>query len=74
MNKRGQAPRAAAPLAPGTRAPDVTLRTTPDQTVSLREFRGQPVILAFYPADWSPVWGDQSWRRTCTRRGCARMS
>jgi peroxiredoxin len=27
--------------------------------VSLSEFRGQPVILAFYPADWSPVCGDQ---------------
>ena len=31
----------------------------PDQTVSLRDFRGRPVILAFYPADWSPVCGDQ---------------
>jgi peroxiredoxin len=46
-------------LAPGTKAPDFALRTTPDQTVSLQEFRGQPVILAFYPADWSPVCGDQ---------------
>jgi peroxiredoxin len=26
---------------------------------SLRELRGHPVILAFYPADWSPVCGDQ---------------
>jgi peroxiredoxin len=25
----------------------------------LSEFRGQPVVLAFYPADWSPVCGDQ---------------
>jgi peroxiredoxin len=25
----------------------------------LSDFRGQPVILAFYPADWSPVCGDQ---------------
>jgi peroxiredoxin len=47
------------PLAPGTAAPDFTLPSTPDQTVSLREFRGRPVILAFYPADWSPVCGDQ---------------
>ncbi len=46
-------------LQPGTRAPDFTLKSTPDQTVSLSEFRGQPVILAFYPADWSPVCGDQ---------------
>src|SRR5258708_8160227 len=46
-------------LAPGTPAPDFTLHSTPDQTVSLRELRGRPVILAFYPADWSPVCGDQ---------------
>jgi peroxiredoxin len=25
----------------------------------LSELRGRPVILAFYPADWSPVCGDQ---------------
>jgi peroxiredoxin len=49
----------ATPLAPGTMAPDFTLFSTPDQTLSLNEFRGQPVILAFYPADWSPVCGDQ---------------
>ena len=49
----------ASPLAPGIEAPDFTLFSTPDQTVSLDEFRGQPVILAFYPADWSPVCGDQ---------------
>jgi peroxiredoxin len=46
-------------LPAGRPAPDFTLHTTPDQTVSLSEFRGQPVILAFYPADWSPVCGDQ---------------
>ena len=43
----------------GTTAPDFTLHTTPDQTVSLADFRGQPVILAFYPSDWSPVCSDQ---------------
>jgi peroxiredoxin len=46
-------------LQPGTPAPDFSLKATPDQTVSLSEFRGKPVILAFYPADWSPVCGDQ---------------
>jgi len=46
-------------LKAGTLAPDFTLHSTPDQSVSLRDFRGQPVILAFYPADWSPVCGDQ---------------
>lgn len=46
-------------LAAGSRAPDFTLPSTPDQKVSLREFLGRPVILAFYPADWSPVCSDQ---------------
>ena len=46
-------------LPSGTPGPDFTLYATPDQAVSLSEFRGQPVILAFYPADWSPVCGDQ---------------
>src|SRR3982750_1128719 len=46
-------------LAAGTRAPDFELHSTPDQIVSLRDFRGKTVILAFYPADWSPVCGDQ---------------
>lgn len=49
----------ASPLPPGTKAPDFELRSTPDQTVSLSEFRGRPVILAFYPEDWSPVCSDQ---------------
>jgi peroxiredoxin len=47
------------PLGVGTRAPDFTLRSTPDQSLSLHELKGQRVILAFYPADWSPVCGDQ---------------
>lgn len=46
-------------LAPGTPAPAFTLHATPDQTLSLSEFSGRPVVLAFYPADWSPVCGDQ---------------
>jgi peroxiredoxin len=49
----------ATPLPPGTKAPDFELRSTPDQTVSLAELRGKPVILAFYPEDWSPVCSDQ---------------
>src|SRR5207249_11653018 len=52
-------PVTGGPVAPGTRAPDFTMHSTPDQTVSLRDLRGRPVILAFYPADWSPVCGDQ---------------
>ena len=27
--------------------------------MTLSQYRGRPVILAFYPADWSPVCGDQ---------------
>lgn len=46
-------------LKPGSPAPDFSLPTTPDQKVSLSEFRGQPVVLVFYPADWSPVCSDQ---------------
>jgi peroxiredoxin len=46
-------------LTAGTAAPPFTLHSTPDQSVSLADFRGSPVILAFYPADWSPVCGDQ---------------
>ena len=47
------------PLAPGTPAPDFRLNDTPDQTVAPSDFRGRPLILAFYPADWSPVCSDQ---------------
>jgi peroxiredoxin len=46
-------------LAPGTKAPDFTLPVAPGQTLTLSELRGKPVILAFYPADWSPTCGDQ---------------
>ena len=41
------------------RAPDFQLPSAPDKQLSLAELRGRPVILAFYPADWSPVCGDQ---------------
>jgi peroxiredoxin len=51
--------RRATPLPPGTAAPEFELAATPDQTVSLSDFRGQPVILAFYPEDFSPVCSDQ---------------
>ncbi|GCE30483.1 hypothetical protein KDA_59670 [Dictyobacter alpinus] len=46
-------------LPAGTPAPDFTLPAGPDKKVSLSDFRGQPVVLVFYPADWSPVCGDQ---------------
>ena len=52
-------PPGSGPLAPGTPAPEFRLHTTPDQVVALTDFRDNPVVLAFYPADWSPVCGDQ---------------
>ena len=53
------APHHATLLAPGTPAPAFTLHATPDQSLSLDEFRGRAVVLVFYPADWSAVCGDQ---------------
>ncbi|MGA9842640.1 MAG: redoxin domain-containing protein [Nitrososphaeraceae archaeon] len=46
-------------LKPGPPAPNFTLQSTPDQSIVLSQFRGHPTILAFYPADFSPVCGDQ---------------
>ncbi len=46
-------------LKAGTPAPNFTLHSTPDQLVSLTDLRGKPVVLVFYPADWSPVFSDQ---------------
>ena len=46
-------------LTPGTLAPDFELSCTPDQKLKLSELRGKRIILAFYPADWSPVCSDQ---------------
>lgn len=46
-------------LPAGTIAPNFTLSTAPGQEISLSDYRGRPVILAFYPADWSPVCTDQ---------------
>ena len=46
-------------LSAGTPAPDFTLPRGPGSTLRLADSRGHPVILAFYPADWSPVCGDE---------------
>ena len=58
-SKTDDSHQAAKPAVKGAPAPDFSLHSTPDQTVALSEFRGQPVVLVFYPADWSPVCGDQ---------------
>lgn len=42
------------PLVNGSLAPDFTLSTSTQETVSLAELRGQPVILAFWPPGWNP--------------------
>ena len=46
-------------LPAGTIAPDFTLSAPPDKTITLSSLRGTPVVLVFYPADWSPVCGDE---------------
>lgn len=46
-------------LQPGAAAPAFELSNQQGATVTLAGLRGKPVVLAFYPADWSPVCGDQ---------------
>jgi peroxiredoxin len=46
-------------LSKGNTAPNFNLYATPDQKLSLADLKGKRVILAFYPADWSPVCSDQ---------------
>jgi len=43
----------------GGPAPAFTLPRSPDAALSLAQLKGRPVVLAFYPADWSPVCSDQ---------------
>src|SRR5713101_6542987 len=45
----------------GQPAPDFELQTDGDETVSLSSFRGQPVVLYFYPKDDTPG---------CTTQAC----
>ena len=46
-------------LSPGEKAPDFSLARSPTESFTSAQLRGHPAILAFYPADWSPVCGDQ---------------
>jgi peroxiredoxin len=46
-------------IAVGEQAPDFTLRDQDGEKVSLSDYRGRKVMLVFYPADFSPVCGDQ---------------
>jgi peroxiredoxin len=54
-----QNPTRSRPLAPGNAAPDFTLPSGPDTQIRLSDLRGRPAVLVFYPADWSPVCGDE---------------
>ena len=48
------------PILPaGMKAPDFELLVTPERKLRLSQLRGKPVVLVFYPGDWSPVCGDQ---------------
>jgi peroxiredoxin len=46
-------------IAVGERAPDFSLPNHKGEQVSLSDLRGRPVLLVFYPNDFSPVCSDQ---------------
>lgn len=46
-------------LPAGSEAPDFNLPSTVDESISLSDLEGQPVILAFYPGDFTRVCGSQ---------------
>jgi peroxiredoxin len=47
-------PAVSTPLEPGVEAPDFALPDPTGTPVRLSDFRGAPVVLVFYPLDWSP--------------------
>jgi len=49
-------------LEPGAKAPAFSLKSDSGKTVKLSDFKGQPVVLYFYPKDDTPG---------CTREACA---
>jgi thioredoxin-dependent peroxiredoxin len=49
-------------LEPGAKAPAFSLKSDSDKAVKLSDFKGQPVVLYFYPKDDTPG---------CTREACA---
>src|SRR5213594_3073364 len=49
-----EGPAQNAGLAVGTEAPDFALPDAEGKTVRLSDYRGKPVVLVFYPLDWSP--------------------
>ena len=59
MSANPVSPADAGVLPAGAKIPDFQLPVSPDRRMSLSEILGRPAILVFYPADWSPVCGDQ---------------
>ncbi len=49
-----EAPAEHTPLPPGTTAPEFALPDASGHLFQLSEHRGRPIVLAFYPLDWSP--------------------
>lgn len=47
-------PAVSTPLPYGSMAPDFSLKDADGKSISLSDFRGKPVLLVFYPLDWSP--------------------
>ena len=47
-------PAVTTPLEPGLQAPDFALPDPTGRPVRLSDYRGRPVVLVFYPLDWSP--------------------
>jgi len=43
------------PIEVGQKAPDFTLKDQNQKEISLKDFRGKNIVLAFYPLDFSPV-------------------
>ena len=42
-------------LKVGDKAPDFTLKSHLGSVVTLSDFKGKNVFIAFYPLDWTPV-------------------
>src|ERR1700749_3332330 len=46
-------------IAVGEAAPDFTVKDQDGEEVTLADFKGRKVLIAFYPLDFSPVCSDQ---------------
>ncbi len=48
-------PASSEALEVGQKAPDFSLPSTTGEKISLSQFRGQPVLIEFYGADFAPA-------------------